>query len=80
MEYRDRLDFYDHLTQIDFQKSYKKLLGRIPNGIILLDKTNTPVFYNRIISKIVAKRSGSSSQHSPNFDEQNPNLDEAKEV
>ena len=80
MEYRDRFEFFSHIMQLEFHRSYRKLLNRLPNGIILLDKNNSPVFYNRVISKIVAKRSGHTSQHSPDSDDPNTSSDEQKEV
>ncbi len=81
VEVKSRFEFYDHATQIEFQKSYKKFLGRMPNGIILLDKrSNSPVFYNRIISKIIANKTGVSSTNSPSFDGSETHLDEIKNV
>ncbi len=80
IEYQNRCEFYNHLTQIESQLSYKKLLDRIPNGIVLLDRLNVPLFYNHVVAKMVARRSGSSSVQSVNLEEKRVNTEEDKEV
>lgn len=81
-EYKDRCDFFSHTMQIKFQKTYKKLLSSMPNGIILLDKAdNQPVFYNRVVAKIIARRSGNNSNRSYALDDKkSSSSEEAKEV
>lgn len=64
MEYKNRYDYYMHNLQIESQKSYKRLLKKLPVGILLLDKENKPVFYNSLIDSILRKKKGSSSGHS----------------
>ena len=56
-EYKSRCDFYNHLSQFEFQQSYKNFLSRLPNGILLLDKSsNDPVFYNCFMEKLVTTK------------------------
>jgi len=75
-----RYDFYRNRIQIKFHKNYKKLLSTMPNGVILLDKTNMPIFYNKTIGKIIAKRSGHSSLNSCSIEEQQKNINDNKDV
>ena len=60
-EYTNRYSFYLLHQQFVFQRSYMKLLKNIPIGIILFDKSDAPVFYNRFIGGILAKKTGQSS-------------------
>eukprot|EP01022_Parablepharisma_sp_SALTPOND_P018661 TRINITY_DN3085_c0_g1_i4.p1 TRINITY_DN3085_c0_g1~~TRINITY_DN3085_c0_g1_i4.p1 ORF type:complete len:563 (+),score=60.44 TRINITY_DN3085_c0_g1_i4:1464-3152(+) len=76
LEYKDRCEFYDKAAQVAFYHNYKKILDFMPNGIILLDKANMPVFYNSVVAKIIARRSGRNSQRSFALDEKKPNLEE----
>lgn len=81
VEYKSRFEFYEHTTQLDYQLSYKKFLDRMPNGIILIDKrNNTPVFYNRVIAKIIARRRGISSSNTQSYEGSEDSLEEAKVV
>ncbi len=50
-----------------YQRSYKKLLKNLPVGIILFDHNeDEPIFYNRAVAKIVAKKSQRASVSSAN--------------
>eukprot|EP01022_Parablepharisma_sp_SALTPOND_P028330 TRINITY_DN70804_c1_g1_i1.p1 TRINITY_DN70804_c1_g1~~TRINITY_DN70804_c1_g1_i1.p1 ORF type:complete len:673 (-),score=67.41 TRINITY_DN70804_c1_g1_i1:111-2129(-) len=74
-EYQNRYDFYLVYQHEIFQRSYKKLLKNLPIGLVLLDKENYPVLYNRAIARIVSKkleRSSGSSQN--NALEELPNV------
>ncbi len=80
LEYKDRCEFYDKAAQVEFQKSYKKILDFTPNGIILLDKANSPVYYNGVVSRMISRRSGHNSHRSSAFDEKKPHSEENREV
>ncbi|MDR3548919.1 MAG: HAMP domain-containing sensor histidine kinase [Candidatus Pacebacteria bacterium] len=78
IEYKLRYDFFYHVIQGSFQKSYKKFMSHLPNGLILLDKSNIPVFYNRVVMKMVSKKLGSASSSHKAFSEQDTQLELAR--
>jgi len=55
MEYRIRYEFYTKKKQVEFQKSYRKFLVNLPNGIVILDNSNNLIFYNQAVANIVRK-------------------------
>ncbi len=69
-ENKDRYDFFFHRQQNKANKSYKRLMKAMPNGIILLDQSNTPMFYNQLIFTIISKHEERSFSRSPNFDDE----------
>ncbi len=78
-ESKDRYDFFYHRSQNKNNSSYKKLLKAMPNGVILLDESNTPMFYNQLVHNIITKRTQRATVTSPNFDDENQRK-EAKAV
>ncbi len=64
-EYRQRFEFFMQSVQTNFERSYRKLLTVLPNGVIVLDRNNdAPMFYNRVVAKVVSRKLGQSSTHS----------------
>jgi len=76
-----RFNFYKNYEQIKFHKNFKKLLNSVPNGIILLDKTNVPIFKNHVVEKMIKRRSSQTSHKSDERSEERKSIkQEDKEV
>ena len=61
LAYKERYDFYAHRSQMESEKGYGQLLANLPNGIVLLDNANNPVFCNQAIKKVVKRKLGQLS-------------------
>eukprot|EP01022_Parablepharisma_sp_SALTPOND_P028805 TRINITY_DN71772_c1_g1_i1.p1 TRINITY_DN71772_c1_g1~~TRINITY_DN71772_c1_g1_i1.p1 ORF type:complete len:729 (-),score=75.62 TRINITY_DN71772_c1_g1_i1:423-2609(-) len=53
LEYKVRYDFFLNHTHAELQKSYRKLLEKLPNSVIVFDQENNPLFYNQLVAKMV---------------------------
>lgn len=80
IEYKDRYDFFVHLTQIETHASHKRLLDALPTGIILLDDDNAPVFYNHFVEGMMERKGLPLTQRSPDESEDIKSLQSVKQV
>lgn len=79
MEYKGRYDFLCSTQEMSTHGSFKRLLKHFPNGVILLDNENMPLFYNRTVGVLISKKTGKLSTRSPDFEDVNQ-LQSYKEV